>query len=132
NPVNLTQAQFSLPFAVGCLVEYGEFSVQQLRDNVLHSDELRAAMSKVVMERVEGIGGADNAAKYPEAAEIVMELNSGEVLEHRVLAAHGMPSDPMTDAELRDKFMGCAQEAVSAECATSLHDQLCRLRSDAP
>lgn len=128
NPVNLTQAQFSLPFAVGCLVEYGEFSVRQLKDNVLHSNELRTAMSKVVMERVEGIGGAENAGKYPEAAEIVMQLTSGEVLEHRVFAAHGMPSDPMTDSELRDKFMGCASEAVSAGCATSLHDRLCDLR----
>lgn len=131
NPVNLTQAQFSLPFAVGCLLEYGEFSVRQLRDNVLHSKELRDAMSKVVMQRVEGIGGAEGAKKYPEAAEIIMELTDGEVLKHHVLAAHGMPSDPMADAELRDKFMGCAQEAVSADCATDLYEQLNDLRSSA-
>ncbi len=131
-PANLTQAQFSLPFAVACQLEHGEFSVRQLRDSVLHSKELRKAMSKVVMERVEGIGSVGGVQQYPEAAEIIVELTNGSVLKHRVLAAHGMPSDPMTDAELKAKFMGCARESVSDVCAASLYERLRDLPSGLP
>lgn len=129
DPANLTQAQFSLPFAVGCFLAHGEFSVRQLKDEVLHSAELRDAMSKVVMQRVDDLADPGDADKYPEAAEIVMELTSGEILRHKVLAAHGMPTDPMSDAEVRSKFMDCAQELVSGACATSLHQQLRELGS---
>jgi 2-methylcitrate dehydratase PrpD len=124
DPANLTQAQFSLPFAVACFLAHGEFSVRQLKLSILHSNELRGAMAKVVMERAEGLGGPDGADKYPEAAEITMELKNGKRLTHRVLAAHGMPVDPMTDAELREKFLGCARETISDSCANALYAKL--------
>lgn len=124
NPGNLTEAQFSLPFAVGCLLTHGEFGVRQLKDEVLNSPKLRAEMAKVTMLRADDIAGADDAGRYPEAAEITVEFHDGRSIGHKVLAARGMPSDPLDDIELRDKFMNCAVEMVPGALAESIYEDL--------
>jgi|GEM_PF-94967 len=127
NPSNLTEAQFSLPFAIGCLLTYGEFSVRQLKDDVLNASKLRAEMAKVIMMRAEDIVEADDAGRYPEAAAISVEFHDGRRIDHKVLAARGMPSDPLSDVELRDKFMSCAVELVPSAMAESIYDSLGQL-----
>ncbi len=127
NPTNLTEAQFSLPFAIGCLLAYGECGVRQLKDDVLNAPELRAEMAKVSMLRADDIMEADDAGRYPEAAAISVELHDGRRIDHRVLAARGMPSDPLSDVQLRDKFMGCAAELIPSTMAVSIYDSLGQL-----
>lgn len=127
NPANLTEAQFSLPFAVGCLLTYGEFSVRQLKDEALNAPRLRAEMAKVTMLRADDIVGADDVDRFPEAAAITVEFHDGRRIDHKVLAARGMPIDPLSDVELRDKFMNCAVELVPSALAESIYDRLGQL-----
>lgn len=126
-PINLTQAQFSLPFAIGCLLAHGEFSVRQLKDEVLKSARLGSEMAKVVMIQSDDIVQGNQLDRYPEAAEVTIELANGQLFSRTVLAARGMPSDPLSDTQLHSKFIGCAVELVPNSVADSIHEKLGRL-----
>lgn len=109
SPDNLTQAQFSLPFAVGCQLRFGRFGVRQLADGVLQDAALQAEMAKVDMIRTDDLVAEADLLRFPEAAEVAIELNDGTVLRRFVGAARGMPDAPMSDAMLDDKFIECAE-----------------------
>lgn len=107
-PVSLTQAQFSLPFAIGCRLRFGSFGVQELTDGVLADAGLAAEMAKVVMTRDDDLVGPDDLARYPEAAEVTLRLHDGRTLQRFVGAALGMPDAPMDDDQLNRKFIACS------------------------
>ncbi len=132
DPANLTQAQFSLPFAIGCQIAAGRFGVAQLTDEFLHSPALRAAMAKVEMQRAEDLAPPAQKHLYPEAAEVTCVLSDGRRVMRTVLAARGMPSDPQSDDDLRAKFMECATSLLPQQAVDQIYDQLQTLKSLRP
>jgi 2-methylcitrate dehydratase PrpD len=112
SPSSLTQAQFSLPFAIGCQLRFGRFGVRQLADGVLEDAALQAEMAKVEMIRADDLVAEADRSRFPEAAEVAIELNDGTVLQRFVGAARGMPDVPMSDAMLDEKFIDCAEDEL--------------------
>lgn len=132
DPADLTQAQFSLPFAIGCQLAAGRFGVAQLTDDFLHSATLREAMAKVEMRPADDLAPAGLRHLYPEAAEVTCVLADGRRFSRAVLAARGMPSDPQSDGDLRTKFMECAASILPPTSAEAIYERLLDLRSSRP
>jgi 2-methylcitrate dehydratase PrpD len=126
-PVNITQAQFSMPFALGCILAYGQLGVAQLNEETLNDVTLQQEMRKVQMIETESLSASEHyRSQYPEGAIVTVINKSNEKIRLFNGAATGMPIKPMSNNQLSDKFMACVETQIPQEQAASL---LKRLRS---
>ncbi|MPZ86967.1 MAG: MmgE/PrpD family protein [Nitriliruptorales bacterium] len=107
-PTNELQAKFSMEFCVAILLLERRAGLPEFSDEVVSRPDVRALIERVdftVDERAE-------AAGYAEMLSFVrIELRDGRVLEARGAYGKGHPRNPMSDAELTDKFLGCMEWA---------------------
>lgn len=106
-PGDLQEAQFSMPFAVGSVLARGRLGVEELTDKALSDPLLQSAMSKVEMCRVDSL--EDAAA--PEGARVTLLTDDGGEVTEYLGVPQGMPTNPMSDEELNDKFLHCGAAA---------------------
>ncbi|MHA1164591.1 MAG: MmgE/PrpD family protein, partial [Alphaproteobacteria bacterium] len=107
NPETPAQAQFSMPFALGCILAYGMLGPTQISTETLDDESLRAAMSKVKMAETEDLNGEDYQPRYPECARVTISMQGGREFSGFLGASTGMPENPMSDEALSEKFREC-------------------------
>ena len=103
-PRDLQEAQFSMPFAVGTMLARGQLGVEDLTREALSDPRVQSCMSKVEMRRVDSL--EDDEA--PEGARVALTIDDGGEVADYLGVPTGMPGNPMSDDQLRDKFLGCA------------------------
>lgn len=123
-PKTVTQAQFSMPFAIACLLEHGRFTADMLTDARLAEPALLAAMGRVDMAPADLFTNEADARAYPEATRIVVTLKDGRSLARQQDAATGKPVHPMSDALLDAKFLRNTAPALGTEGAQALRATL--------
>jgi 2-methylcitrate dehydratase PrpD len=126
-PATYIAAQFSLPYLASMVIMgvptgYGWVSGGRWRDPAV-----LALMDRVKLE-------ADPEAEAVLAqgymlARVSMELADGRVEQAETTFARGNPRNPLSETELRDKFMGLAGPAIGAAAARKLNESLERLET---
>ena len=125
DPKNVTQSQFSMPFALGCIIAYGGLGVEHLDIGVLEDPKLQAEMRKVSMiETASFTASGYDPNFHPEAANVRVVTNSGFTIEKFNGAATGMPNKPMPNSQLENKFISCAHRHLSLEQSWKLLERL--------
>jgi 2-methylcitrate dehydratase PrpD len=107
-PATPSEAQFSMPFAVGCILAFGCLGPEQITDKALADETLLDAMAKVVMVEADDLNGTDYQPHYPECARVSLSMLDGNEFTCFIGAPTGMPENPLADAALDDKFRACA------------------------
>jgi len=127
----INEAQFSMPFAIGCMLRHGRFGLAELTPATLADPRLRTEMAKVEMVRSKGILAGEAAERdHPEGALVTITTTGGRRLERFNGVSTGMPTKPMPDEALDRKFLDCAAYAgLSRERAV---ERLSLLRSLEP
>lgn len=108
DPATPAQAQFSMPFAVGCVLAFGSLGPEHIAQDVLADDALRSAMSKVEMVEADDLNGPDYQPHFPECARVTIEMADGTRVTEFLGAPTGMTENPMSDAQISGKFRRCA------------------------
>jgi 2-methylcitrate dehydratase PrpD len=103
-PVTVTEAQFSMPFAIGCVLAHGRFTADLLNDEMLKQPAVQAAMEKVEMRVSPELDTEEVRRDGPEASEVTIETTDGHRLSLLQLAATGKPNNPVSDTLLDRKF----------------------------
>ncbi len=98
------EAQFSLPFAVGAMLAHGELGIESLSEEALSDPRLRQAMRKVEMRQVDAL----DSKEAPEGARVTLVTKDGTEFSGYLGEPMGMPGNPMSDADLHEKFLRCA------------------------
>ena len=114
-------ARFSVQYcAAGLLYTKGVRMAAFTPESLARAD-LRAFMSKVQLREDPEI-----AARYPaqRQAQIKVTLTSGEVLDHFQPTRKGDPDDPLSDADLFEKYAELTAGVVSTEDAARLRDRI--------
>ena len=111
SPQTPQQAQFSLPFSVGCALTHGNITPAHISSGTLRDPTLIAEMAKIVIEEDPSLAEGDLARRYPECAVVRLELNDGRTFEDFLGEPTGMPGNPMSDEALEEKFRACAGNA---------------------
>lgn len=119
-PVTVTQAQFSMPFALACLLVHGRFTADMLRDQLLVDPAIQRAMDLVDMREALLFADDDAARQAPEATRVILTLKDGRRLSHLQAASTGKPVNPMSDAVLEEKFLRNVEAALSPEAGSAL------------
>jgi len=124
-PKTALEAKFSMEFAMAAALIARRVSLKELEDAFVRREDIVASMKKVRMtttsERLpDGPFGPDD--------RVNVVLRNGETLVHEpVTHAKGSWQKPLTDAELRQKFLDCASVGLSKKQAVSLFDLLSSL-----
>ena len=105
-PKTASEARFSLEFGVAAGLIFGRVGLAELDDAVVGRPDVQALLRKVETEV-----GPDDDPSYPVGAKadsVRVELGDGSVLESepvRRFLGHG--ENPMSEAQLREKFDDC-------------------------
>ena len=124
-PGNVTQSQFSMQFALGCILAYGHLGVEHLDEGVLDDPKLQTEMRKISMLETASFNNLEyNQNIHPEAASVKVITKSGVAIELFNGAATGMPVKPIPDSQLDDKFISNAQRHLTLEQSWELLKRL--------
>ena len=104
-PANELQAKFSMEFCMAILLLERSGGLEQFTDEVVNRADVQAMISKVEF----GVNPEAEAAGFDKMTTLInIEMNDGKVISGRADFGKGSPSNPMSDAELSEKFLQCA------------------------
>ena len=122
-PATALQAKFSLEFVVAAGLISGKIGFAELSDDFVRRSDVQELMSKVQIEI-----GPDDDPEYPSGgrADVIrLDLKDGTTVEsEEVTRWRGHARRPMSQDELRQKFLDCATRTISLGEAERLFDLL--------
>jgi 2-methylcitrate dehydratase PrpD len=99
------QAKFSMEFCMAILLLERAGGLEQFTDEVVNRPDVQALLQKVEF----GVHPEAEAAGFDKMTTIIeVELDDGSVVKGAADFGKGSPANPMSDAELADKFRQCA------------------------
>jgi 2-methylcitrate dehydratase PrpD len=104
-PKNELQAKFSMEFCMAILLLERQGGLEQFTDAVVNRPDVQAMIARVHF----GVHPDAEAAGFDKMTTIIeVELNDGKVIRGQADFGKGSPANPMSDAELAEKFSQCA------------------------
>jgi len=126
NPKTGLEAKFSMEFAMAAALVARRVGLAELTDDFVSRPEVSSVFGKVRCTTTDEAMPDDPA--FAPSDQVSVVLASGNVLEHApVVHAKGSWQNPLTRAELKNKFLECAARAFSPSHAEELFDQLWHL-----
>ncbi|MBI4337728.1 MAG: MmgE/PrpD family protein [Chloroflexi bacterium] len=113
-PINLEQAQFSIPFTIGSALAYGKVTVEEMIDHRVRDPKVLAQASKVHVQpnpEMEALFGR----RYPAIVRIT--TTDGNEYVTRKETASGDFDDPLTEEQLRAKYTEASASVIGQERA---------------
>ncbi|MBU1314768.1 MAG: MmgE/PrpD family protein [Alphaproteobacteria bacterium] len=94
-------ARFSVQYCIGAQLVMGRVRMAAFAPDALAREDIRAIMPKIAV-----VEDPQIAARYPRQrmARLRVDLTDGRVLDHFQQTRKGDPDDPLSDAELVEKF----------------------------
>jgi 2-methylcitrate dehydratase PrpD len=104
-PTNELQAKFSMQFCMAILLLRRKAGLAEFTDEVVNRPEVKAMIRKIEY----GVHPRAEAAGYEKMTTIIdIELKDGRKISGSADFGKGSPANPMTNAELANKFYECA------------------------
>jgi 2-methylcitrate dehydratase PrpD len=108
------EARFSVPWCVAAALLDGEVSPESFRGPALQRADLRALVDRLALDAyATGPDLEDQSLIHVDSVSLV--LQDGRKLSETVAKVKGGPHDPMTLAEIVDKFRLCGGTAEAAQ-----------------
>ncbi|MGH9208490.1 MAG: MmgE/PrpD family protein [Acidimicrobiales bacterium] len=124
-PRTPTERQFSMQFAIGCILLFRDLRPEMLDGLPASDPRLYKALRKVSMTRSETLfASGQDKRDFPEGASVTVTTRDGRRISRRKGAATGMPTNPMSEQRLREKFHACASWTLSSGDVQSLLGRL--------
>jgi 2-methylcitrate dehydratase PrpD len=97
-------------------VDFGSFM-----DGEVANPEMRELMGRIAMVVDPGL---PEGVEQHAWSRVTVQLRDGRTLSREARGARGHPDTPLSDAELREKFLACAKAVLSADEAEGVAEQL--------
>ena len=124
DPRTRETADHSLPYLIAVALTDGEVTPASFEEHRLHDPAMRPLMARItVSER------ADYTERYPEAQPSTMTLitRSGERLIEEAQYPKGHPRNPLSDAEVEEKFNRLTGDTLSDTARSELVNKVGKL-----
>jgi 2-methylcitrate dehydratase len=119
-------ADHSMPYSTGVVLMYGKLDEDYYEDPYLHDEKLLDLVAKV---KVIPSDEADRRENEINLCDLELVLKSGQRKTTRVEYHRGHWKNPMTDAEMEEKFRGLAHKHLKADRLDALLKQLWALEN---
>jgi 2-methylcitrate dehydratase len=104
-------ADHSLPYVVAVAAADGHVLPESFEMNKLHDPTIRSLLPRI---RIIADPEIDNLFPSVKRARVTITLKDGESFTHQTDIAKGDPADPMSDAELEEKFHANGAKILTA------------------
>jgi len=120
-------AKFSMEFCIAILLLRRRAGLAEFRDEVVRDPEVKNTIEKVRFE----VDPEAEAAGYNTMTSIIqVRMKDGRELGTQAAFGKGSPANPMSEAELREKFLGCVTEGgIAADAGQQAADLILDLES---
>jgi len=112
-------AQFSVPYAIACVLVRGQLTLAELEPEVFTDPEILAQCDKVTCE-------PDAESAYPKyfSGEVIITLRDGRELVHREQINRGADQRPLSADEIAAKFRSNAELTFASERVDQVLDAI--------
>jgi 2-methylcitrate dehydratase PrpD len=110
-PAGVTAAQMNMPFALAMMAVDRAAMGEQFREDRLADPEVLPMLARIAVEPAEEYSRGGDETRH--AARIMIETTSGKVLRRETWDRPGSPENPMTEAQLREKFVTLARSVLT-------------------
>lgn len=123
-PVSAYQAKFSMPYVLIQALRYGSVRLEAFSAGRLAEQSTREMMPRVVLT-----ADPELTAQFPQArpARVRLVLRDGRTLEHFAPHRKGDPAEPLSNAELDEKFAELVTPVLGEQAMLQLRQQIWRL-----
>ncbi|HVT39074.1 MAG TPA: MmgE/PrpD family protein [Gemmatimonadaceae bacterium] len=120
DPRSPYQAKFSIAYCVVAALLDGEVGLAQFAPDRFGGHGVRDAAAAALLQRTRTTVADDLTAQYPAAwpARVSITFNDGTVLAGAAEYPRGNPENPVSTAELEEKFLGVVGARLGADVAT--------------
>jgi 2-methylcitrate dehydratase PrpD len=122
-PTTALEAKFSIEFAMASALVARKVGLKELDDGFVRRDDIIETMRKVKRSTTE-----ERMAEMPPFApddRVSIRLKSGRTIAHEpVVRPKGHWQKPLTEAELREKFLDCTDRRLGRKQAAALFEKL--------
>lgn len=125
-PTSRETADHSLPYCVAVAFMDGEVGLPQFSEERISDPDLHALMARITVAR-----SAELTREYPEGIPNLLEVTtqSGQTHSRKVTFPRGHARNPMSDAEVEEKFRRLAAPVLSEERIARALETLWHLES---
>jgi 2-methylcitrate dehydratase PrpD len=123
DPTTEEQAKFSVPYTAAIAVLYDHIGIESFKPETIQKQEVQSLCNKVTYE-VEPSYPTGTPCKTTVSIETV----DGECYSITKEEPPGTQNNPLSDSELKEKFMKCTTRAVDETSAISAYNYLAELR----
>lgn len=128
NPHTAAEARFSLPYAVASALIHGSVRLAAFTPQRLADPAIRDLMVRIALQVEPGL---DAAFPGQRAARVTVRTRDGRAFEYLQPNRKGDPEEPLSDADLNDKFLELAGPVLGTQAAKDLLQRLWQLESAA-
>jgi 2-methylcitrate dehydratase PrpD len=120
------QGKFSLPYVVATSLLHGNARIDAFK-----AERLRDAATHALMQRIDMNVDPELDATFPKqrAARVAIETRDGRRFSHLQHTRKGDPDDPLSDAELDEKFLELAGPVLGRAAAQQSLGELHRIET---
>jgi 2-methylcitrate dehydratase PrpD len=124
DPTTAFEAKFSTAYCVAAALVLGSVRLRAFEPDALQDPLIRSVAARVILE-----GDASMESEFPgrRRATVTVRDRSGREWAAMRDTRKGDPDDPLTEAELADKFVDLAEPVIGAERTSTLSGQLWRV-----
>ncbi len=119
NPKTGLEGKFSLEFCIALALKERDVSLRQFTDSKVKEPGIQQLIKRVKKEVTEEAG--KKGTEHPIAI-LTVRMKNGESYPSRVKERKGSPLNPLSNEEITDKFMDCAQLNYSHDQSRRIFD----------
>jgi 2-methylcitrate dehydratase PrpD len=124
SPTNALERKFSMPYCAAAALGRGHVAMDDFTDGPVRDAAVAALVPRVRMVVDPTLPeGLDQQAW----SRVTIRLRDGQTLAAPPRGASGHPDAPLTDAQLREKFLGCAAGVLARGDAEAVVEQIAQL-----
>ncbi len=126
-PATTSEAQYSLPFAVAVMAAYGSISLDRISGEGLSDPLVTDLVGRTGMSAAQRHEDRFPAGRW---ADVAVTLRDGTTLQSEDTNARGGPDGPLSEAEIREKFLSYAAPVLGDERARRVEAAVLSLDED--
>jgi len=123
-PVSSDQAQYSLPFPVAAALVRGQVGAAEVTGEALHDPDILRLAHEMILTEDAGYNARFPAERW---AHVTFELADGTHLTSPPMEARGGEHNPLSDAELQEKYRLLAEPVLGIDRARRIEKCVARL-----
>ncbi len=117
NPATGLQGKFSMPYILARALENGKLALDAFTDKAVQETSVRKLAEKIQMELDPELS---EEKEDTQPSRVTIQLNDGRQFSHRVDYPKGGRHVPLTQEEIRHKFLECATKAINEQSAIQI------------